>query len=44
MRKLVEFIRARGGTITVRQLQKRNSRKYPEAGTAEKAFREPLTK
>src|SRR5262249_44122361 len=37
-RRLVEFIRARGGTITARSLQKSNSRKYPNAGAAELAL------
>ena len=37
-RRLVEFIRARGGQITARALQKSNSRKYPSAETAEQAL------
>ncbi|HKI35179.1 MAG TPA: DNA polymerase [Gemmataceae bacterium] len=34
-RRLVEFIRSRGGRITPRELQKSNSRKYPSAAHAE---------
>jgi hypothetical protein len=37
-RKLIEFIRARGGSITVRQLQRSNSRKYPTAEQADVAL------
>ncbi len=33
-RKLVEFIQARGGRITTKELQKSNSRKYSDAETA----------
>ena len=34
-RKLVEFIRSRGGKMTVKALQRSNSRKYPTAEAAE---------
>jgi DNA polymerase-1 len=34
-RRLVEFIRSRGGRITIRLLQNSNSRKYPNADAAE---------
>jgi hypothetical protein len=37
-RRLVEFIRARGGRISVRKLQKSNSRKYPRNEDAEAAL------
>jgi DNA polymerase I-like protein with 3'-5' exonuclease and polymerase domains len=37
-RRLVEFIQARGGKITVKALQKANSRKYPKAELAEAAL------
>ena len=37
-RRLIEFIQAREGRITVRALQKSNSRKYPNAGYAETAL------
>jgi DNA polymerase-1 len=37
-RRLVEFIRARGGRITVKELQRSNSRKYPTAALAEAAL------
>jgi hypothetical protein len=37
-RKLVEYIQAQGGRITVRQLQKSNSRKYPDSEAAETAL------
>jgi hypothetical protein len=37
-RKLVEFVRARGGRITARALQRSNSRKYPSAAHAEAAL------
>jgi hypothetical protein len=37
-RRLVEFIRARGGTITARQLQNANTRKYPSAEAATEAL------
>jgi DNA polymerase I-like protein with 3'-5' exonuclease and polymerase domains len=37
-RKLVEFIRSHGGRITARALQNSNSRKYPNAETAEAAL------
>jgi DNA polymerase I-like protein with 3'-5' exonuclease and polymerase domains len=35
IRRLVEFIRSRGGNITTRLLQNSNSRKYPTADAAE---------
>jgi hypothetical protein len=34
-RRLVEFVRARGGRTTVKELQRSNSRKYPSAAAAE---------
>ena len=34
IRRLVEFIRSRGGRITVRALQRSNSRKYPDGESA----------
>jgi hypothetical protein len=37
-RQLVEFIRRRGGKITVRELQRANGRKYPDAAAAEAAL------
>jgi hypothetical protein len=37
-RRLVEFIRARGGRITARELQRSNGRKYPNAEVAETAL------
>jgi DNA polymerase I-like protein with 3'-5' exonuclease and polymerase domains len=37
-RRLVEFIRSRGGSITARQLQKSNSRKYPTSDQATSAL------
>lgn len=37
-RQLLDFIRSRGGSITIRQLQKSNSRKYPDSDTAEQAL------
>jgi DNA polymerase I-like protein with 3'-5' exonuclease and polymerase domains len=37
-RRLVEFIRARGGRITVRELQKSNSRKYADSEQAREAL------
>src|SRR5262249_39581408 len=37
-RRLVEFIRSRGGTITVKALQRSNQRKYPTAAEAEAAL------
>jgi hypothetical protein len=37
-RKLVEFIQARGGCISTRQLQKSNSRKYRSSEEAETAL------
>jgi DNA polymerase I-like protein with 3'-5' exonuclease and polymerase domains len=37
-RRLVEFIRSRGGKITARQLQRSNPRKYPTAEAAEAAL------
>jgi hypothetical protein len=37
-RQLVEFIQARGGSITARDLQKSNSRKYPRCDIAEAAL------
>jgi DNA polymerase-1 len=42
-RKLIEFIRTRGGSITARALQKSNSRKYPNAEKAEAALEELVT-
>jgi DNA polymerase I-like protein with 3'-5' exonuclease and polymerase domains len=39
-RRLVEFIRTRGGSIMARALQKSNSRKYPTAEVAEAALEE----
>jgi hypothetical protein len=37
-RKLVEHIQTRGGQITARELQRSNSRKYPNAAAAEAAL------
>jgi DNA polymerase I-like protein with 3'-5' exonuclease and polymerase domains len=37
-RRLVEFIRARGGSITAKRLQQSNSRKYPSAEAATAAL------
>ncbi|HEY1379752.1 MAG TPA: DUF3987 domain-containing protein, partial [Gemmataceae bacterium] len=37
-RRLVEFVRARGGRITVRGLMRANCRRYPDATTAEAAL------
>jgi hypothetical protein len=37
-RKLVEHIQAQGGRISARQLQRSNSRKYPNSETAEEAL------
>jgi DNA polymerase-1 len=37
-RRLVELIRARGGRVTVRALQRANNRKYPDAGLATAAL------
>jgi DNA polymerase I-like protein with 3'-5' exonuclease and polymerase domains len=37
-RRLVEFIRSRGGRITVRELMRANCRRYPDAATAEAAL------
>jgi DNA polymerase I-like protein with 3'-5' exonuclease and polymerase domains len=37
-RRLVEFIRSRGGRITSRELQRANQRKYPAVGHAEAAL------
>ena len=37
-RRLIEFIRDRGGRITVKQLQRSNARKYPTAELAESAL------
>jgi hypothetical protein len=34
-RRLVEYIRSRGGSVTVRELQRCNSRRWPDAATAE---------
>jgi Protein of unknown function (DUF3987)/3'-5' exonuclease/Bifunctional DNA primase/polymerase, N-terminal len=42
-RRLVEFIRARGGSMTARDLQKSNSRKYPLAEAAEAALEALIT-
>jgi hypothetical protein len=42
-RKLVEHIRARGGRITARELQRSNSRKYPSAEAAEAALEQLAT-
>jgi hypothetical protein len=42
-RKLVEYIRARGGHITARGLQRSNSRKYPTAEAAEAALEQLAT-
>jgi hypothetical protein len=38
VRQLVDFIRARGGKITVRELQRANGRKYHDAAAAEAAL------
>ncbi len=38
LRRLVEFIGGRGGKITVRDLQRANGRKYPDAESAESAL------
>ena len=37
-RRLVEFIRARGGRMTVRELMRANCRRYPDADAAEVAL------
>jgi DNA polymerase I-like protein with 3'-5' exonuclease and polymerase domains len=37
-RRLVEYVRSRGGRVTARALQKSNSRKYPDAATARAAL------
>jgi hypothetical protein len=37
-RRLTEFIQARGGTVTARELQRANARKYPTAGAADLAL------
>ncbi|HEY8506073.1 MAG TPA: DUF3987 domain-containing protein, partial [Gemmataceae bacterium] len=37
-RRLVEFVRARGGRVRVKELQRSNQRKYPTAGAAEAAL------
>jgi DNA polymerase I-like protein with 3'-5' exonuclease and polymerase domains len=37
-RKLVEFILARGGTMSVRELMRANCRRYPDSRTAESAL------
>jgi hypothetical protein len=37
-RRLVEFIRSRGGSITIRGLQRANDRKYPTSAHAEAAL------
>src|SRR5262249_33944134 len=37
-RRLVEFIRSRGGRVTARDLQRSNDRKYPDRETAEAAL------
>jgi hypothetical protein len=37
-RRLIEFIRSRGGSITVRELQRSNSRKYPTSEQADVAL------
>jgi len=39
-RRLVEFIEARGGKITARELMRGNCRRYPDAETAEAALAE----
>jgi hypothetical protein len=38
IRRLLEFVQARGGCITVRELQRSNARKYPGADQAEAAL------
>ncbi len=38
IRRLVEFIRSRGDKITVRELQRANGRKFPDAAAAEAAL------
>jgi DNA polymerase I-like protein with 3'-5' exonuclease and polymerase domains len=38
VRRLVEFIRARGGEVTARDVQRSNQRKYPSADDAEAAL------
>jgi DNA polymerase I-like protein with 3'-5' exonuclease and polymerase domains len=38
LRRLVEWIQARGGTATAKQLQRSNSRKYPSAEAATQAL------
>jgi DNA polymerase I-like protein with 3'-5' exonuclease and polymerase domains len=38
LRRLYEFIRERGGRITVKQLQRSNAKKYPASGAAELAL------
>jgi DNA polymerase I-like protein with 3'-5' exonuclease and polymerase domains len=38
VRRLIDFIRSRGGRITVKALQRSNSRKYPTAEDSEKAL------
>jgi hypothetical protein len=42
-RRLVEHIRAHGGRITARELQRSNSRKYPTAEAAEAALEQLVT-
>jgi hypothetical protein len=37
-RRLLEFVQARGGSITTRELQRSNNRKYPNAEAAEAAL------
>jgi hypothetical protein len=43
-RRLVEFIQARAGSITVKDLQRSNSRKYPGADVAEQALEQLVNK
>jgi hypothetical protein len=38
LRRLIEFIRARGNRITVRQLMRGNCRRFPDATSAEGAL------
>jgi DNA polymerase I-like protein with 3'-5' exonuclease and polymerase domains len=42
-RRLVEFVQARGGRLTVKELQRSNSRKYPTAETATAALEALVT-
>jgi hypothetical protein len=43
IRRLIELIRNRGGSITARELQRSNSRKYPNSDAAEAALNDLVT-